>query len=191
MSARTSDKPTFINVRTTIGFGSVNQGQAKTHGAALGVEDIANIKKSFGLNPEEHFIIPEDVYDFFSDVAERGERYESDWASRLSNYGKEYPKEAAEFRLRVEGKFPVDWREFIPSKDKLPTEPTASRKSAGIVGNRLGEAVSSFMIGTADLTPSCNVAYPNKVDFQSVSHHMNHSEALHEGRGRRLYTDIK
>lgn len=168
ISARSSDKPTFINVRTTIGFGSVNQGQAKTHGAALGVEDIANIKKSFGLNPEEHYVIPDDVYAFFKDVADRGESYEAEWATKLSKYEKEYPAEAKEFRLRVQGKFPVDWRELIPSKEKLPTEPTASRKSAGIVGNKLGEAVSNFMIGTADLTPSCNVAYPNKVDFQSV-----------------------
>ena len=171
ISARSSDKPTFINIRTIIGFGSVNQGQAKTHGAALGVEDIANIKRSSGLNPEEHFIIPDDVYDFFKDVGDRGETYEAEWASKLNKYDVQYPKEAKEFRLRVQGRSPVDWRNLIPSKDQLPTEPTASRKSAGLVGNPLGEAVPNFMIGTADLTPSCNVAYPNKVDFQSVRWH--------------------
>jgi dihydroxyacetone synthase len=69
----------------------------------------------------------------------------------------------------VEGKMPVDWTKIIPRKEDLPTEPTATRKSAGIVGNPLGEKLKNFLIGTADLTPSCNVAYNQKVDFQSVS----------------------
>ncbi|KAF7555279.1 hypothetical protein G7Z17_g2289 [Cylindrodendrum hubeiense] len=165
--ARTSDKPTFINIRTTIGFGSAKAGDAKTHGAALGVDDVANLKKISGLNPDEHFAIPQDVYDFFSDVGPRGQQHEAQWAEKIQKYTQEYPEEAAEFQLRVEGKFPSDWAKYIPAKENLPTEPTATRKSAGIVGNVLGENIKNFLIGTADLTPSCNVAYPNKVDFQS------------------------
>ena len=75
LEARTSDKPTFINIRTVIGFGSQRAGDAKVHGAALGPDDVANIKKSFGLNPEEHLHIPQDVYDFFADVADRGDKH--------------------------------------------------------------------------------------------------------------------
>src|SRR5688572_17073119 len=55
LEARQSDKPTFINIRTIIGFGSKAAGNAKTHGAALGADDISAIKQSFDLNPEEHF----------------------------------------------------------------------------------------------------------------------------------------
>lgn len=169
IAARSSDRPTFINVRTTIGFGSLKAGDAKTHGAALGVDDVANIKKSFGLNPDEHFHIPKDVYDFFADAVERGKTYEADWSSTIQKYSQEHPELAAEFKLRVDGKMPDDWTKYIPSHDQLPTEPTSSRKSAGIVGNPLGEKMRNFLIGTADLTPSCNVAYNQKVDFQSVS----------------------
>ncbi|KAH7125814.1 Transketolase, thiamine diphosphate binding domain-containing protein [Dactylonectria macrodidyma] len=158
MTARTSEKPTFINIRTTIGFGSTKAGDAKTHGAALGVEDVANIKQSFGLNPDEHFHISQDVYDFFADVSDRGEAYEAEWLATLQRYNKENPVLGTEFSLRC-----------IPSKKQLPTEPTASRKSAGIVTNLLGGRVKSFLVGTADLTPSCHVAFNNKIDFQSVS----------------------
>ncbi|KZL75354.1 dihydroxyacetone synthase (transketolase) [Colletotrichum tofieldiae] len=165
--ARSSDRPTFINIHTTIGFGSVKAGDAKTHGAALGVDDVANIKKSFGLNPNEHFTIPQDVYDFFRDAPERGRAYEADWSATIQKYTKEYPELAAEFKLRTEGKMPDDWTKYIPSKDEFPTAPTATRKSAGIVGNPLGEKMKNFLIGTADLTPSCNVAYNQKIDFQS------------------------
>jgi dihydroxyacetone synthase len=166
LAARDSDKPTFINIRTVIGFGSGKAGTPATHGAALGLDDIVNIKKSFGLNPEEHYVLPSEIYSFFEDVPARGKQLESDWASTLSSYEKEYPDLAAEFKLRVAGKMPKDWTKFIPKKDDLPKEPTATRKSAGLVGNPLGENMGNFLVGTADLTPSCNVAYSKKVDFQ-------------------------
>ncbi|KAI9148216.1 Dihydroxyacetone synthase [Paramyrothecium foliicola] len=167
VSARSSDKPTFINIRTTIGFGSLKAGDAKTHGAALGADDIINIKKTFGLDPEEHFSIPQDVYDFFGDVLPRGKKYETEWTEKISRYEQEYPEEAAEFKLRVEGKWVDDWSKYIPKKEDFPTAPTATRKSAGLVGNPISENVKNILIGTADLTPSCNVAYSKKVDFQS------------------------
>lgn len=166
--ARTSDKPTFINVRTTIGFGSLGAGDAKVHGAALGVDDVANIKKTFGLNPDEHFYLPQDVYEFFSDVAGRGEAYEAEWKATVQRYNEEHPELGAEFALRIAGKMPDDWTKCIPTKEELPTAPTPSRKSAGIVTNALGEKMKNFLIGTADLTPSCHVAFNKKVDFQSV-----------------------
>jgi dihydroxyacetone synthase len=167
LAARSSDKPTFINIRTVIGIGSSKAGTPATHGAALGMDDIVNIKKSFGLNPEEHYSLPEEVYNFFSDVAPRGKQLVDDWNNTVSSYEKAHPELAAEFKLRVEGKMPKDWTKFIPKKEDFPKEPTATRKSAGLVGNPLGENMSNFLVGTADLTPSCNVAYSKKVDFQN------------------------
>lgn len=167
ISARPSDKPTFINIRTVIGFGSAVAGNAASHGAALGTGDVANIKKVFGMNPEEHFTIPSDVYDFFREVATRGESYEHGWQDTVDKYTEAHPELAAEFKLRVEGKMPQDWTQFLPSKESLPTNSTASRKSAGIVLNKLSENMKNFLVGTADLTPSCNVAFKGQVDFQS------------------------
>lgn len=169
LAARSSDKPTFINIRTVIGFGSGKAGTPATHGAALGLDDIVNIKKTFGLNPDEHYSLPSDVYKFFEDVAPRGKQLESEWAKSISAYERAHPELAAEFKLRVEGKMPQDWTKFIPKKKDFPKEPTATRKSAGLVGNPLCENMGNFLVGTADLTPSCNVAYSKKIDFQSVS----------------------
>ncbi|KAL4994269.1 Transketolase, thiamine diphosphate binding domain-containing protein [Aspergillus recurvatus] len=167
LAARSSTKPTFINIRTTIGVGSKQAGTADAHGAALGVEEVANIKRSFGLNPEEHFHIPQDVYDFFSDLPSRGKTHEADWHAAVAAYREAEPQLASEFDLRVAGKMPADWTKCIPAKEDLPTNPTASRKSAFVVTDKLGQNVKNFLVGTADLTPSVNVAYKNKVDFQS------------------------
>lgn len=130
---------------------------------------MARVKRSFGLNPEEHFHIPQDVYDFFGDIPGRGEDHEEDWQAALVKYHEQEPVLATEFGLRVAGRMPVDWEKCIPAKEEQPTAATATRKSAGVITNALGERINSFLVGTADLTPSCNVAYKNKLDFQSVS----------------------
>ncbi|KAL5335903.1 Transketolase, thiamine diphosphate binding domain-containing protein [Aspergillus crustosus] len=166
-AARHSTKPTFISIRTTIGVGSKQAGTADAHGAALGVEEVAKLKRSFGLNPEEHFHIPQDVYDFFADVPSRGKTHEADWHAAVAAYRQAEPVLAEEFDLRVAGKMPADWTKCIPAKEDLPTTPTASRKSAFVVTDKLGQNVKNFLVGTADLTPSVNVAYKNKVDFQA------------------------
>ena len=164
-----TEKPVFINIRTTIGVGSKVAGDAKAHGAALGVEDVANIKRASGMNPEEHFVISQETYDFFSEVRQRGERYEREWRESVEAYGKEYPDLAAEFALRVKGQMVKDWRTIIPSKESFPTTPTPSRKSAGLVCNPLAAELRNMMVGTADLSPSVNMIWKGKVDFQHVS----------------------
>ncbi|CAG8188138.1 unnamed protein product [Penicillium nalgiovense] len=167
LAAKLSDKPTFLNIRTTIGYGATKAGTADIHGAALGVDEVANFKRRFGLNPDEHFHIPQDVYDFFSDIPGRGDAHEAGWQNVLAKYQNEDPVLGAEFALRVAGKMPEDWTKCIPRTEDQPTAPTATRKSAGIVTNNLAVNINSVLVGTADLTPSVNVAYKNKVDFQS------------------------
>ncbi|KAJ9149327.1 Transketolase [Pleurostoma richardsiae] len=161
-----TDKPTFINVHTVIGIGSKVQGDAKAHGAAYGAEEVANIKRKFGLNPEEYFVVPQEVYDFFAEAKTNGVRLEQTWKERLDAYSVQHPDLYAEFKLRLEGKPTSDWREIIPSKEQLPTEPTPSRKSAGLVCNPLSSKLQNMMVGTADLSPSVNMIWKGKVDFQ-------------------------
>ncbi|THV43662.1 hypothetical protein BGAL_1424g00010 [Botrytis galanthina] len=68
--------------------------------------------------------------------------------------------------LRVAGKLTDDWAKFVPAKADFPTSPTPSRKSSGLVCNPLAENIKSFMVGTADLSPSVNLMWKGKVDFQ-------------------------
>ncbi|KAH1295990.1 hypothetical protein KXX11_008071 [Aspergillus fumigatus] len=167
MRARSSkEKPTFINVRTVIGVESKFAGDAKAHGAAFGEDEVANIKRKLGLNPDEHFAVPDEVYQFFSDAGGRGRALEEGWNQLLLNYSTEHPEMYEEFRLRMLGRMTQDWTKLIPSKKEFPASPTASRKSAGLCCNPLAAKLENIMVGTADLTPSVNMAWKGKVDFQ-------------------------
>jgi dihydroxyacetone synthase len=162
-----TDKPTFINVKTIIGLGSAVAGDAVAHGAAFGAEDVANMKKAYNFNPEEHFVISEQVRKFFEDIPARGEELVKSWDKKVREYEAKYPELGAEFRERVEGRLPRIWKDLIPKT--FPDAMTASRKSSGLVFNPIAEKVNNFVVGTADLTPSVNMAYKGKVDFQHVS----------------------
>ena len=164
-----SELPTFVNIRTVIGIGSAVAGKAKAHGAAFGPDDVANIKRLFGINPEEHFGIPDKVYGFFLKARPRGEKYEADWSAMVASYTRKFPEEGAEFQRQVQGRMPQDWTQFIPKRESFPTGPTSSRKSAGIVCNPLAENMKNFLLGTPDLTPSACMGFKNQADFQSVS----------------------
>lgn len=167
-----TDQPTFINVRTVIGMGSAVAGDAVAHGAAFGAADVANMKEVYGFNPEEHFIISEEVREFFESLPARGEELVRSWEAKVQEYETKYPELGAEFRQRMEGRLPETWKDLIPTS--FLDAPTATRKSSGLVFNPIAEKVKSFMVGTADLTPSVNMSYKGKIDFQHVSHPAQH-----------------
>lgn len=161
-----TDQPTFINVRTVIGVGSAVAGNAVAHGAAFGAADIANMKMLYSFDPEEHFVISDDMRQFFEDIPSRGETLVEDWNKKLQRYEIKYPELGAEFRRRVEGGLPENWVDIIPRS--FPDAPTATRKSSGMVFNPIAEKINNFVVGTADLSPSVNMIWKDKVDFQHV-----------------------
>ena len=167
--ARRSDRPTFVNVRTVIGVGSAVQGDAQAHGAAFGAEDVRGIKRFYGMDPEEHFVVSDRVKGFFEPLVERGRKWEREYEELLGRYGEAYPELAAEFELRRRGQTVRDWREVIPSMEELGRDPLPSRKSGGVVCNPLAQRINTFMVGTADLSPSVNMMWKDKKDFQHVS----------------------
>lgn len=160
-------KPTFVNIKTIIGLGSHVAGSAPAHGAAFGVEDVANMKRANGFNPDEHFIISDTVQNFFQDLPARGETHVQEWNQLVDKYTTEYPQLGAEFQARTRGELPANWKELIPTN--FPDKPTASRASSGLSFNPLAKDIKSFVVGTADLSPSVNMSWPGIVDFQHVS----------------------
>lgn len=164
---KSMDKPTFINIKTTIGLGSAVAGKAAAHGAPFGADDVKNMKKANGFDTEQHFIIDDEVRNFFADLPERGESYRQEWDGLLNKYCKEFPELGMELQSRIRGEIRKDWKDLIPKS--FDTAATASRVSSGKVLNPLAKDINAFMVGTADLSPSVNMIWDGKVDFQPVS----------------------
>lgn len=160
-----SDKPSLIKIRTTIGFGSKNQGEEKVHGAPLGAEDIKLVKTKFGFNPEQHFHVPAEVYAHYKSFAEKGARAEEAWNTMFASYAKEFPDLAAQLTRRLNKQLPENLLSLFPTYK--PTDPAiATRKLSETVLNKIADALPELMGGSADLTGSNLTRWKSAVDFQ-------------------------
>jgi dihydroxyacetone synthase len=162
--AKLSQRPTFINVHTIIGLDSAVAGDAAAHGAAFGSKDVANMKRAYGFDTEQHYAVPDAVRDFFADLPSAGDKLVTQWEDMLESYSQTHPELASQFAQRRSGSLPNDWEEYIPSS--FPSKATASRASSGLVFNPLAQNIKSFMVGTADLSPSVHMMWKDKQDFQ-------------------------
>ena len=156
-------KPTMVCCKTVIGFGSPNKaGSHDCHGAALGDEEIALVRKE--LNWESApFEIPADVYAGW-DNKEAGAAAESDWDARFEAYAAAYPTEAAELKRRLAGELSADWEAgvdaFIAEVD-AKGESIASRQASQKTIAALAKLTPEFLGGSADLAGSNLTLWPD------------------------------
>jgi len=151
-----SGKPTMICCKTIIGFGSPNKaGSHDCHGAALGDEEIALVRKE--LNWESApFEIPADVYAGW-DAKEKGAAAESAWDKQFEAYAAEYPTEAAEYKRRIAGELSADWdagADAFIAEVAAKGENIASRKASQNAIEGLAKITPEFLGGSADLAGS-------------------------------------
>lgn len=158
-------RPTLICVKTTIGYGSLKQGTTSTHGAPLKDEDIVQLKKRFGMDPEKFFVVPDEVAKAYGEYQARGTQRHQEWNQLLASYKEKYPKEHSELVRRMEKKLPENWDEVLPRyspEDKA----VATRKLSETVLQKISGVVPELLGGSADLTGSNLTRWSEAVDFQ-------------------------
>jgi len=151
-----SERPTLICCKTIIGFGSPNkQGTAATHGAPLGDDEIAAVRKELGWDSPP-FVIPSAVAASWNGK-ERGATDEGVWNEAFDAYNVEHPELAAEFERRMAGKLPAGWSDIadqaIADIDAAAAT-VATRKASLIALNVFAPALPEMAGGSADLTGS-------------------------------------
>ncbi len=152
---RTKDKPTIIIVHSHIGYGSPHkQDTNKAHGEALGADEIKLTKEFYGWPPDAQFLVPEEARQHFQEgVAARGQKLHKKWQAKFKKYAKEYPEQAAEWKLMDSRDLPEGWDAGIPT---FPADAKgmATRVSGGKVLNAVAQKVAWLLGGAADLAPS-------------------------------------
>ncbi|KAL2000175.1 hypothetical protein VTN02DRAFT_3461 [Thermoascus thermophilus] len=159
------DKPSVIKLTTTIGFGSKLQGTGGVHGNPLKADDAQSVKKLFGFDPEQSFVVPQEVYDLYRKHSAEGAAKEQEWNNLFQKYASEYPAEHADLVRRLSGKLPEGWEKNLPTYK--PTDAAvASRKLSETVLEKIHNVIPELLSGSADLTGSNNTRWKNAIDFQ-------------------------
>jgi transketolase len=148
-----NDKPSFIVARTHIANGAPNaHDTAEAHGAPLGKEEIALVKKGMGWDPEKTFYVPEEVYGLFRDRASDNVQGKQAWEQDFASWRKanaELSNQLDKFEARY---VPDDLYEQLLKV--LPEKEDATRNLSNTIQQTVAEKVPSLIGGSADLAPS-------------------------------------
>lgn len=160
-----SDKPTLIEVKTIIGYGSPNKsGKADVHGAPLGEDEMKLTKEYYKWTFEEDFFVPEEVYDSFQkSLDDLGGKAEEAWNALFTKYEQKFPELAAQLKASLKGELPegIEFPVFEAGKSQ------ATRSSSGEAINVIAKAVPYFFGGSADLAGSNKTTIKDAGDFSA------------------------
>jgi transketolase len=148
-------QPTMIRLKTVIAWPAPHaQGTAKSHGSALGAEEIAATKIELGLNPDEHFAFPENLLKHARLVKGRGATAQAQWNKKFDSWKSSEPERAKTLSRILSQQLPSDWDSLVPNFEA--GKEIATRKASGDVINALAGKLPEMWGGSADLADSNN-----------------------------------
>jgi len=154
-AAKNLKQPTLIRLHTVIAWPSPNaRGTAKSHGSALGAEEVAATKSELGLNPEEHFAFPDDLLAHAREVKIRGAQAHTAWNKKFEAWKNNEPERAKLLARILSKELPMDWDSLVPTFEA--GKDVATRKASGDVINALAKKLPEMWGGSADLAESNN-----------------------------------
>ncbi len=165
--AKESDKPTLIEIRTEIGYGTLKQGKASAHGEPLGAENMDYLKNNLSWNNDK-FYVSEEVREYMKELVLKGQEEEALWNEKYAQYKAKYPEKAKEFESWMNMELPM---EYLNSEEFWSFEKDmATREASGVIINRLAEKVGNLFGGSADLAPSNKTNMKNKESFSKENY---------------------
>ena len=160
-----TDRPTFIRMRTVIAWPAPNaQGTAKSHGAALGPEEVAATKVELGLDPDADFAFDADLLSRIrAGRSERGARAHAQWETRYQEWRLANHARTALLDRLIDQRLPDDLVAQLPTYE--PGASVATRKASGDTINALAAVMPELWGGSADLAESNNTTIEGGLSF--------------------------
>ena len=148
-----TDKPSFIELRTIIGYPAPNkQNTGAVHGAKLGAEEVAATKELLGFDPAKSFFIDQQVLDHTRTLRERGAKAHEAWDQKMAAWRAANPEAAKLYGRLIAGQLPADYREAFPVFEAGSS--LATRAASGKVINAIAGTFPELWGGSADLAGS-------------------------------------
>ena len=142
LAKNSTDKPTIVFIKTTIGYGSVLSGKSAVHGAPLGKKNTELLKEFFSVDKEKSFVVDDDVKEYFELLKQKKrENYkqlvEANLAKNVNTIKNDMDKVVEEI-----------------SMIKNESKSYATRESSNIVLKKIAELLPNIIVGSADLAES-------------------------------------
>ncbi len=159
-------RPSFISIRSHIAYPAPHAvDTAKSHGSALGEEEVRATKLVMGFDPDLHFHVDERVYGHMS-LKQSGEREQARWRERFEEWREALPDVAEDWDKAWRGELLEGWREALPSFDA--GEKPATRAAGHEVMEAFAEFAPTMIGGAADLVESTKTVFEGAGEFADV-----------------------
>lgn len=162
-------RPSLIRLRTVIAWPApTKQGQASSHGAKLGAQEVAGLKEALGLDPARDFHVPDDILDCTrTRAAERAAAARADWDARFEAWRSAEPERAALLERLRAGRLPEGLDDALPAWEV--GQSLATRAASGKTLSALADVVPELWGGSADLAGSNNTTMAGAPSFLPAS----------------------
>ncbi|MGO1545417.1 MAG: transketolase [Gulosibacter sp.] len=157
-------KPSLIILKNFIGYPAPTaQNTGASHGAALGAEEIRATKEILGFNPDEDFIVEDNVLEYTRGLADRVRPVRETWQAAFDAWAAREPERKALFDRLEAGELPEGIEDALPSFEGV--EKVSTRKASGKTINALAQQLPELWGGSADLAGSNNTTIENANSF--------------------------
>ncbi len=165
LAQRETNRPTLIRVRTVIGYPSpTKMNSGAVHGAALGDDEVAAVKRILGFDPDQTFEVSDDVLSHTRLLRERGARAHEAWSADFDRWATENPDRKALFDRLYARKLPDGWDADLPEWE-ADGSGIATRKASEVTLQSLGATLPELWGGSADLAGSNNTTIKDADSF--------------------------
>ncbi|KAA9394978.1 transketolase [Kocuria coralli] len=162
-------KPSLICLRTIIGWPAPKkQNTGGIHGSKLGGEELAATKEILGFDPEQHFVIDDEVLAHTRELGQRGAEDRKAWESSFQEWREANPDRAALYDRLRDGELPADYAAAFPTFEA--GKAVATRAASGKVINAIADAFPELWGGSADLAGSNNTTIESAASFIPSEH---------------------
>ncbi|WP_305786452.1 transketolase [Symbioplanes lichenis] len=160
-----TDKPSFIVLRTIIGYPAPNkQNTGKIHGSALGADEVKATKEILGFDAEKTFQVDEDVLAHVRTVVERGRAARAEWDKAFEAWAAANPEGKKLHDRLAAHQLPEGWTDALPVFE-ADAKGIATRAASGKVLDALAPVLPELWGGSADLAESNNTTMKGEPSF--------------------------
>ncbi|TMB31067.1 MAG: transketolase [Deltaproteobacteria bacterium] len=170
-AAKDDPRPSLIDVKTVIGYGSPHKANThEVHGSPLGKDEAKAAKQNLGWPLEPLFLVPDEVRQFWAGRIEEQKKGYEDWQRRFTEWQRGNPQNAKLWSALAAQQLPEDLPEQLAAAVATATAPESTRKHGQAVIQKAAKLVPGLVGGSADLDPSTFTYVKDGGDVQPGSY---------------------
>jgi transketolase len=160
-------QPSFIQIRSHIAYPAPHAvDTAKSHGSALGEDEVRATKEVMGFDPDRKFWVDDRVYEHMS-LRESGTTAQREWhVQRLDPWRERFAEMAEDWDRAWRGELRDGWREPLPvfaAGEQIATRSAGQKAMAAF-----SEYAPTMIGGAADLVESTKTVFDGAGEFSRV-----------------------